>query len=143
MKTDYWFSFDDLNILGGYKDRVHILGQMDIYDESLEPELEVGVSYKMSEFPNHYPINCILSIDRKLFKKMLDKWLDEKLDYCNRYNHYCGVFGFIYCEVEKAYDTYLIDYVETEDKECLKEIKKDIIVYNVKSFDELIDMEHG
>ena len=146
MKIDYWFSFDELKILGGYKNKVHILGQRDEYDESLEPELKVGVTYLGSDFPDHFPIDCILSIDRKLFKKMLDKWLDEKLDYCDNWKHYCGVGGFIYCKAEKSYDTYINEYIEIEDNDIndgLEERKKDITVYNVSSFDELIDMEHG
>lgn len=146
MKTDYWFNFDDLKILGGFKNRVHILGYRDEYDESLEPKLEVGVSYLGSDFPDHNPEECILSIDRKLFKKMLDKWLDKKLDYCDSWNHYCGVGGYIYCNAEKGYDTFINEYIEVEDNNIndgLEVRKKDIIVYNVKSFDELIDMEHG
>lgn len=146
MKTDYWFNFDEFKILGGFENRVHILGYRDEYDESLEPKLEVGVSYLGSDFHDHDPIECILSIDRKLFKKMLDKWLDEKLDCCDSWNHYCGVGGNIYCEVEKGYDTFINEYIEVEDNNIndgLEERKKNIIIYNVKSFDELIDMEHG
>jgi hypothetical protein len=147
MTTNYFFNFDDLKILGGYKNRVHILGIRDTYDETKMPKLEIGVSYKGSDFPDHFPEDCILSIDRKLFKKMLDKWLDEKLDYCDRWNHYCGVGGYIYCEnVEKAYDTYIYEYINVEDNEIndgLEEVKKNMVVYNVNSFDELIDMEHG
>jgi hypothetical protein len=146
MRVDYWFNFDELKILGGFKNRVHVLGYRDEYDENLEPKLEVGVSYKGSDFPDHDPIECILSIDRKLFKKMLDKWLDEKLDYCNSNGYYCGVGGYIYCDAEKDYDTYINEYIEVEDNpinDGLKVVKKNIIVYNVKSFDELIDMEHG
>ena len=142
MTTNYFFNFDDLKILGGYKNRVHILGIRDTYDETKMPKLEIGVSYKGSDFPDHFPEDCILSIDRKLFKKMLDKWLDEKLDYCDRWNHYCGVGGHIYCKkVTKSYDTVLYDYEEKNGD--VKEIKKNIIVYNVESFDKLIDMEHG
>jgi hypothetical protein len=140
MKIDYWFSFDELKILGGYKDKVHVLGQKDEYDETKEPKLEVGVSYLGSDFPDHFPEDCILSIDRKLFKKMLDKWLDEKLDYCDQWNHYCGVGGNIYCEkVTKAYDTIIYDYISNENDK----IEKNIVVYNVNSFNRLIDMEHG
>jgi len=146
MTTTYSFDFQNLNILGGFKNRVHILGVMDTYDETKIPKMEVGVSYLGSDSPESIIEKCILSIDRKLFKKMLDKWLDEKLAYCDSWNHYCGVMGLIYCEVEKSYDTFIYEYIEVEDNDKndgLEQRKKDITVYNVKSFDELIDMEHG
>lgn len=147
MTTKYFFDFDNLKILGGFKNRVHILSVKETYDETLMPKMEVGVSYSMSDFPEPETEECILSIDRELFHKMLDKWLDEKLNYCDYNNYYCGVGGYIYSEnVEKAYDTYIYDYINVEDNEVndgLKEIKKDMVVYNVHSFDEIIDMEHG
>lgn len=143
MTTNYFFNFDDLKILGGYKNRVHILGTKDTYDETKMPKLEIGVSYKGSDFPESEIETCILSIDRKLFQKMLNKWLDEKLDYCDRWNHYCGVGGYIYCKkVTKAYDTIIYDYIDSNNNET-EQTEKNIIVYNVESFDELIDMEHG
>ena len=111
------------------------------------PELEVGISYNMGDFPESETEECILSIDKKLFHKMLDKWLEEKLDYCDRWNHYCGVGGFIYCEkVKKEYDTHIYEYINVEDdgkNDGLKEVKKNMIVYTVDSFNKLIDMEHG
>ncbi len=146
MKKDFWFNFDDLNILGGFKNKIHIKGKWNEYDETKMPKLEVGVSYMGSDFPEVIEGECILSIDRKMFKKMLDAWLDEKIDYCDRWNHYCGVFGNIECEVEKDYDTYIIEYKEVEDNgknEGIEEIKKEMTVYNVKFFDKVIDMEHG
>ena len=136
---------DDLTILGGFKDKIHVKGNWTEYDETKIPKLEVGVSYLGSDFPKTINGECILSINRKMFKKMLDAWLDEKIDYCDRWNHYCGVGGDIYCKVEEAYNTFINEYLEVEDNgenDGIKEIKKDIIVYDVKSFDE-IDMEHG
>jgi hypothetical protein len=147
MVTNYFFDFNNLKILGGFKNKVHVLGIKDTYDETSIPKIEVGVSYSSKDFPENEIEECILSIDRKLFHKMLGKWLDNKLDYCDRWNHYCGVGGLIYCEnVKKEYDTYIYDYIDVEDSKIndgLKEVKKDMVVYTVNSFDELIDMEHG
>jgi hypothetical protein len=140
MVKKYFFDYDNLHILGGYKDKVHVQGLSHEWDETKEPKLEVGIIYKGSDFPEIIEEDVILSIDRDMFKNMLDKWLDEKIDYCDRYNHYCGVGGFIYCSCEKSYETWLNIYHDNPDKQPTK---KDITVYNVLSFDELIDMEHG
>jgi hypothetical protein len=143
MTTKYFFDFNDLKILGGFKNKVHVLGVKDTYDETLMPKLEVGVSYNSNDFPESEIEECILSIDRKLFHKMLDKWLDEKLDYCDRYNHYCGVFGAIFCEkVTKLYNTEIYDYI-TDENNNIQQVIKPVIVYEVLSFDKIIDMEHG
>jgi hypothetical protein len=126
MITNYNFDFADVKILGGYKNNVHVLGYRDTYDET---------------DPTHSSLErkeCILSIDRKMFQKMLNKWLDEKLDYCDRYDHYCGVFGYIMCKkITHSHNTVIYDYVEGLN------IEKKLVVYNVGAFDKYIDMEHG
>lgn len=140
MVKEYFFDFDNLHILGGYKDKVHVQGLSYEWDETKEPKLEVGVTYLGSDFPDIIEEDIILSIDRKMFKEMLDKWLDEKIDYCDSWNEYCGVGGYIKCKVEKAYNTWINIYSDNLDE---KPTKKDFTVYNVVSFDEYIDMEHG
>ena len=129
MTTIYNFDFDDIKILGGFKNNVHVLGYRDTYDET---------------DPTHSSLErkeCIFSIDRKMFQKMLNRWLDEKLDYCDRYNHYCGVDGFINCKkVTKAYDTVIYDNGGDWRKDL---VEKKLVVYNVGGFDKYVDMEHG
>jgi hypothetical protein len=140
MVKKYFFDYDNLHILGGYKDKVHVKGLSQEWDETKEPKLEVGVAYNMSDFPEVTDEDIILSIDRNMFKDMLDKWLDEKINYCNHWNEYCGSGGYIYCETEKAYETWVNEYSNNPDE---NPVRKDYVVYNVISFDELIDMEHG
>ena len=127
MIKNYSFDFDGLNILGGYKDRVHVQGILMEYDEDDDT---IDTIWE----------DIILSINRNMFKYMLDKWLDEKINYCERWNGYCGVLGRINCDVEKDYETWLNIYPDDPDEQPTK---KDITVYKVLSFDEYIDMEHG
>lgn len=105
----------------------------------------VGVSYKDSDFPKHIDENCILSIDRKLFQKMQNKWLDEKIDYCERWNHYCGVGGIVYLEEEdvKELDTWeLNDYELDENGESVETTHKASLL-EVSSWNGHVDIEHG
>jgi hypothetical protein len=37
--------------------------------------------------------NCLLLITVDQYKKYAENWLKEKLDYCNRYNEFCGENG--------------------------------------------------
>ena len=144
LTSQYFFSFDDLKILGGFGDNVHIQGIKSTYDKTSTMKMEVGVSYKFSDLPSSSEEDCILSINRKLFQKMMDKWLDSKLDYCDRWEHYCGVGGEIYCEkVKKEYDTHIYEYNINEIDDGVKETKRNMVVYTVDSFNEVIDMEHG
>lgn len=140
MVKKYFFDYDDLHILGGYKDKVHVKGLSQEWDETKEPKWEVGVVYHSSDFPEVNEEEVILAIDRNMFKDMLDKWLDKKIQYCDSWNEYCGSGGYIYCEVNKAYDTWINEYSEDLDE---KPVRKDITVYDVMSFEEYIDMEHG
>ena len=51
MTTVHSFGFDNLDIIGGFKNKVHVVGLKTTYDETLYPKMEVGVSYKGSDFP--------------------------------------------------------------------------------------------
>ena len=130
MRTSYYFSFDTLEILGGFKNTLHIYGTKYTIDETKIPEpesidpdslteaeietynkLKIDIS-KIKRYPDGpEPIfeDCILCIDRKLFQKMLDKWLDKKIDYCERFQAFCGVGGYIYCDGVKEVATQEFD----------------------------------
>ena len=114
MTTVHSFGFDNLDIIGGFKNKVHVVGLKMTYNED-DDYGEAGFE------------DCILSIDRKVFHKMLDAWLDDKLSICDYHQHYCGVMGSVRCEVKQIDDI----------------TKNDFIVYEVLSWDEDMDMEHG
>lgn len=75
----------DGEILGGYDTNIHVVGR-------ICPDTEI--EYKEGE-PNPIfddDIKVILSIPLEMYLDIQKAWLSEKLDYCNRYGHYCGVF---------------------------------------------------
>lgn len=119
----YFFSFDELHIYGGYKNKnnVHV------------PAVKITEGEKSTDE------DCILSIDKSMFMNMFTEWLNRKIDYCDRLGHYCGVSNVL-CSAEELYDTVVYEYEEDEDDELIvTEIEK--TVYQVTSFE--IDMEHG
>lgn len=77
----------------------------------------------------------MLAIERKLFHKMLDVWLDDKKDYCERWNHFCGEMGIIRSS----------DYKKLDTTNLLNENNTFDIVnkFEILSFDSNTDMEHG
>lgn len=112
----YFFSFDSIKILGGFKNNVHVEATEITGDEE-----------------------CILSIERSMFMDMVKQWLDIKIDYCDRFKHYCGV-GDILCSAEELYNTTVYEYEEDEDDNIIvNKIEKK--VYQATNFE--IDMEHG
>lgn len=115
------FCFDDLNILAVFGTTVYLKG-----------------SFKESN-------DCVILLDKSLFKKALDLWLKDKKDYCERYNHFCGV-GYIeadeYEESKEQVDLNI--FIEDDSLEYGGEYKsilfKTFIVYSIE---ESANMEHG
>ena len=122
MKIECSFSFDDLNLLGVKSGLIFIR----------------GVSNNNED--------CVLAIKKSHFNKMFKLWLKEKEDFCKRYDHFCGVGGFVYCECEYFYKTKLHDHecgVDVDDPEWSDKVYKSAVAYKVINFSEQIDMEHG
>lgn len=118
------FSFDNLDILGVFKDKVYLRGTYyNVTTEDFKDEI------------------CVIVISSKLFHKSLDLWLKDKKNYCENWNHFCGVMGTIeavkYKELDKT--NLLVDFDERTEK-C---IYKDVRTFEVKSFQNSCDMEHG
>ena len=114
------FSYDDLTILGVFKNNVYIKGR-------------ILCDHDDYTFDHN---NCVLVIERKLFKKTTDMWLDAKRDYCERYNHFCGVMGGLYPDIFEESE----DKIEILNDECeLVPVR----AFVVNSFEDCIDMEHG
>lgn len=101
------FSFDNLSIVSAAKDNVILEGRSDLYE----------------------PCDCLIVMDREDFKKSMDKWLDEKRNYYDRFSYFCGC-GYVDCKVIKDLE---IDEFSTKDNK--------IDVY-LCEFD-TVHMEHG
>jgi hypothetical protein len=86
----------------------------------------------------------VLRIKRTHFNKMIKLWIATKADYCERYNHFCGVFGSFAIETKEYGETnLLVDSKYDSEKDELTPIYKKVKVLSVLSFDEYCDMEHG
>ena len=111
------YSFDDLNILGVFGQDVFVKGRLG-FDE-----------------------DCIIKISRRLFKQSLDCWLNDKREYCIRYEDFCGAMGTIRsneCSSEGTKEI-LTNYYQTEKKWGSKVLR----VIKVHSIDPNTDMESG
>ena len=121
-EKNYAFCFDDLDVLGIRGGRVYVRGVEDF------------------ETP------CVLAVKKSTFKKMFSKWLEEKEDFCKRYKEFCGVGGYVYCEVEKWYDTQITNPeadFDIDDPNWKEKMYMPVVAYKVIRVDEHIDMEHG
>jgi len=100
------YSFDDLDILGVYGKDVYLRGKI------------------------NFEHDCVIQISTQLFKKSLDYWINDKKDYCERYDHFCGMMGSIRP----------LEYEEMGKME-IEEVE--LTVYKFNSIEEFTDMEHG
>jgi len=100
------YSFDDLDILGVFGKDVYLKGTI------------------------NFEQDCVIQIPRQLFKRSMDYWLNDKKDYCERYDHFCGVMGSIRPLDYQEMGTTVVDEVELK-------------VFKFTSIDSNTDMEHG
>lgn len=107
------FSFDNLHILGVMDEHVFVRARNSENDEE-----------------------CVAKLTRKKFHETLDLWLNDKKAYCERYNHFCGVMGQIFC------DEYNIEGQTNLRPEGGGELINVDLCYII-SFDDTTDMEHG
>jgi hypothetical protein len=38
--------------------------------------------------------DCVVIITESTYKRLWKKWIEGKRDYCERFNHFCGVMGY-------------------------------------------------
>lgn len=135
------FSFDDLNILGAEdidcskpekKIVEDIVTLVHVKGELLHSDIDKGIE----------PV--VLLIPENLLHFALNKWIEEKRGFMNRYNHYCGVSGGIqvleYEEREQKINL-LVEWKDNDDEG--EPIYRDVRVFYVYQIEEYIDMEHG
>lgn len=116
------FSFDNLDILGVFGNKVHLRGSAEIDEEKDNVE-------------------CVIVLDKKLFHKTLDAWLAAKKKYCESWNHYCGQMGRVYSTETKNCGTIKL----LTEENCRKGIYdlEDVPLIEMLTFDPEMDMEHG
>lgn len=108
------------------------------YDPSNDEVLGVfGNNIHVKVYDENEPIVLILS--SKLFHKTWDNWLNGKMDYCERYNYYCGVMGYTFIEEGEILDKKIKLYEYSDDD--MKEVDANVI--KVKKFYDRHDFEHG
>jgi hypothetical protein len=123
------FSFDDFKILSVMGSDIYIKGYI-VFEACFDD----------SEY------DCVIIIDRDLFQKALNVWLDTKKDFCERYKHFCGVQGDI---ISNDYELVETTYHILDEEKLLNsdedsgDFYKNVKGFRVKSFNEDIDMEHG
>lgn len=122
MKEEIEIIFDPTEdeVLGVFQDIVHVRGR----DED-----------------NPY----IIAMSKKTYLKTVKNWLKGKQDYCERFDHYCGVMGYTFAtKFYKCDEQIILNHFEYNDEtdECIvTEVPTD--VYYVSKFDERHDFEHG
>lgn len=87
---------------------------------------------------------CCIRMKKAQYLQMIDLWLEQKQDFCKRYDHFCGVFGNFHIEEYKELGTInlLVDFDENKGEDG-EYIYKDVSLFEVISFDAHCDMEHG
>jgi len=84
---------------------------------------------------------CVFKIKISKFIKIVREWINSKSDFCNRYGHFCGVFGDF--GVEEYKEKGKINILVGIDEETEELIYKNVPLYEVILFEESCDMEHG
>ena len=83
---------------------------------------------------------CILIMTEKEYLNQWKKWIKGKRDYCERYNHYCGVMGYVYSEDAELIGTQKLNrYNSDTGEDGIIEFP----VYKAEKFWDEPDFEHG
>lgn len=119
IKEDIGFDISDSQVLGVFDNMVHVK----------------GIKYAEDEI-----LDCILIIPREVYLIVWNTWLNGKREYCERYNDYCGVMGYINAE----------EFIKTTpitlnkwNKDSEKMIPFEHEAFIVTKFEERCDFEHG
>ena len=83
---------------------------------------------------------AVLQIPRAQYVKSWILWLNGKKEYCERYNHYCGVMGnTIPLEFTQTQDIIINEWSQSD--EDYKKVSYPSFI--VTRFDDVYDFEHG
>ncbi len=89
----------------------------------------------------------IVVTTEKEYLNILKRWIAAKRNYCERNNHFCGVFGELNAKkYERIKDIVLNEYFDVEDdgkNDGLEMRQIPYPTYLVDEFEKHVDMEHG
>jgi|GEM_PF-4878225 len=107
----------------------------------------IGVMGEYIYLKAEYPEYIIVTTEKEYFN-IFKRYVSSKRDFCERYNHFCGVHGELtakkYKRMEK--DIILNEYFDVEDdgeNEGLEMRQIPYPTYLVYEFEKHVDMEHG
>ncbi len=124
MKTTIFLECPNTEILGVFNKGVHLFAHGYI-DEDEE---------------NTKDFDCILIIPEKVYLQQWKKWIQGKREYCERFDHYCGVMGYVNPDNPELLGTQKLNrWNENIHDMELKEFS----VYKADKFSDIPDFEHG
>jgi hypothetical protein len=123
MEITIYLECPNTEILGVFGKGVHLLTH--VYKE-IEEEVE--------------DFECILIVPENVYIKEWKKWLKGKKEYCERFNHYCGVMGYVHPSNPELIGTQKINRWN-EKKQDMEIVE--VSVYKADIFNEEPDFEHG
>lgn len=98
--------------------------------------------YLKSEYQDY-----VVLIPRELYIWSLNMYINQKQDYCKRYDHFCGVCGEIEILKYRVLDSIILnECIEVEDdgkNEGIELKKVSYPVYFADLLNDYCDMEHG
>lgn len=124
MEIVIYLECPNTEVLGVFGENVHLLTHGFIDNDSDTSE----------------DFECILITSEKEYLKQWKAWLKGKQDYCERYNHYCGVLGYVHPINPELLGTQKITKWN-EEKEDMEVIE--VNVYTADKFTSPPDFEHG
>jgi hypothetical protein len=142
MEVNISLDVSNTEVLGVFGKGIHLLTHgYKITDESKIVNIEVGKSYKASELSEGTEdFECILVIPEKIYLQEWKKWIKGKKEYCERFNSYCGVMGYVYPDNPILIGKQTINRYNQEKKDY-EQIELD--VYKGDIFTGNPDFEHG
>jgi len=111
-------------ILGVFGKNIHLL----TYGYKDEGDLQTDID------------DLVLVIPIEVYIKQWKAWIDGKRDYCERFNHYCGVMGTVSAKDPREAGIQTI-FKWNEKTEEMDEIE--VPIYTAIDFDGPPDFEHG
>lgn len=84
--------------------------------------------------------HCVLIIPEKVYLKEWKKWIQGKREYCERFNEYCGVMGYVHPDNPILIGTQKLN-IWNDRKEDYDVVE--VSVYKADKFSNKPDFEHG
>lgn len=116
-------------ILGVFNKGIHLLTHGYINREDEEGEEEIDEDFE-----------CILIVPESVYINEWRKWIKGKREYCERFDHYCGVMGYVFPENPIFEGTQKINKynIEKGDYDIIE-----VSVYSADKFNNKPGFEHG